>query len=345
MSTAPRPPSKGPRGHARSRRGGLWVPALLSTLALTGVVGGIAVSQFYWRDLRSSMGRMDETLYHARERQRQMMEHFSRAQGLLLAQQQRLQAAEEGLRMREAKLEAARAELEETRVRLGLGTATPRGLEAQDRARELAWRLDIHLGTLQDAGGLGPIAETLAAMTDWAAASPQVTDSTLAPALQTALSESREALAQARAAGPHPLARRVEQLGGQAAALDPGPETLGPTEPQSGLAAHAGTGHLGEQLEIALFALHRGDEALFRLALDTAAAWLAAFYDPASPAVQAVQSEIAALRGFPITQELGPLRTGLARVRAVLGELIQNLGAGAGDRRRDDAADQGHAEG
>jgi hypothetical protein len=311
---------------------------------VTAVVGGIAVSQFYWRDLRSSLGHMDETLDHARKRQRQMVEHFSQAQGLLLAQQRRLQATEERLRVREAELEAARAELEETRARLGLGTATPRALEAQDRARELAWRLDIHLGTLQDAGGLDSIAETLAAIADWAAASPQVTDSTLAPAVQTALSESREALAKARATGPHPLARRVEQLGGQAAALDPGPETLGPAEPQSGLAAHAGAGHLGEQLEIALFALHRGDEALFRLALDTAAAWLAAFYDPASPGVQAVQSEIAALRDLPITQELGPLRTGLARVRAVLGELIQTLGAGAGDRGRDDAADQGPAE-
>ena len=332
MSTNPGSPPRGLRVRPASRRSGLWAPALISTLALTLVIGGITVSQFYWSDLRSSMGRMDETVDHARERQRRMVEHFSQAQGLLLAQQQRLQAQEESLRTREAKLDAERAELEETRARLGIASASRAALDEQDRARELAWRLDLGLSALQEPGGLDSISETLAAIADWATASPEVKDSTLAPTLQTALSESQAALAKARGAGPHPLAGRVERLGDQAAALDPGPEAPGPGEPASGLAAHAGAGHLGEQLEIALFALHRGDEALFRLALDTAAAWLAAFYDPADPAVQAVQSEIAALGALPITQELSPLRTGLVRLRAVLGELIQVLGSG--DHRR-----------
>jgi hypothetical protein len=327
------------------RRTGLWVPALLSTLILATVVGGIAVGHFFWSDLRSSMGRMDETLDHARERQRQMVEHFSRAQGLLLAQQRRLQEAEEALHVREARLEAERADLEEARARLALVSASRLSasrevLEGQSRARELARRLDLCLAALPDPSGLQSVAETLKAVSDWAAGSPLVAGTTLGPALQTALAESRDALAEAQVGGPHLLAERIERLGIQATGLHPGPVGSGPAGQTPILAASAGAGHLGEQLQTALFALHRGDEALFRLALDTAGAWLAAFYDPARPESQAVQSEIAALHRLSITQDLRPLRAGLARVRAVLGELIQGLGAdGDSPPRAPDAQD------
>ena len=340
MTAGTRSRSKDSQVRPARRRTGLWVPALLSALILATVIGAVVVGQFYWSDPRSSMGRMDETLEHARERQRQMVEHFSQAQGLLLAQQRRLQEAEEVLRAREARLEAERADLEDARARLALVSAPREVLEGQSRARKLAWRLDLCLAALADPSGLQSTAETLAAIADWAAGSPLVAGTTLGRALQTALAESRDALAEAQTGGPDQLAERIERLGIQAAGLHPGPVGSAPAGQTPSLAASAGAGHLGEQLQTALFALQRGDEALFRLALDTAGAWLAAFYDPGRPEVQAVQSEIAALHRLPVAQDLKPLRAGLVRVRAVLGELIQGLGAdGDSPPRTPDAQD------
>lgn len=344
MSTGPRPRSNDPRYRPLQRRTGLWVPALLSTLALATVIGGIAVAHFYWSDLRSNMGRMDLTLDHARERQRQMVEHFSQAQGLLLAQQRRLQEAEEALRTREAKLEAERADLDAARARLALVSSSREGLEEQTRARNLARRLDRDLIALSDPGALDSTAETLAAVAHWAAESPRVAGSNLAPTLHSALAESRDALADAQTSGPRQLAQRIEQLGITASGLRSGPARPGPTAPSGGLAADAGAGHLGEQLQTALFALHRGDEALFRLALDTASAWLAAFYDPARSEVQAVQSELAALHRLPFTQDLKPLRAWLARLRAVLGEIIERPETAGGEASRGGEAQSGGAD-
>lgn len=339
VSARPRSRFEDPRYPRPQRRTGLWVPALLSTLALATVIGGISVGHLYWSDLRSSMGRMDQTLDHARERQRQMVEHFSQAQGLLLAQQRRLQEAEEALRLRESELEAQRADLEAARARLALVSASREALAVETRVRELTRRLDRDLLALADPGGLDAVAATLQAITDWAAGSPEAAPAgagppvgraaspqpgpPLVPALRSALADSRDTLAAAQAADARRLAERVERLGVQATALRPGPPQAAPGSPPSGLPG-SGAGHLGEQIQTALFALHRGDEALFRLALDTAGAWLAAFYDPARPEVQAVQSELAALRRIPVGQDLGPLRTTLARLRAVLGELIDN---------------------
>jgi len=294
---------------------------------LATVIGGIAVGQYFWSDLRTSMGHMDDTLANARERQRQMLEHFAEAQQLLLAQQQQVREAEEALRAREAALEAERADLKSARERLALASSSRATLAEQARGRELARRLDLNLGALLDPDGVDSAAETLVALSDWAASSPLVSGSPLAPTLLAALSDSKDALAQAQTSGPRQLAERVERVGAKAAALDLPPPSPGTPVPAPGLASQAGAGHLGAQLEIALFALYRGDEALFRLALDTAGAWLAAFYDPARPEVQAVHSEIGALGRLPVTQGLQPLRTALVRARAVLGELLESPGA------------------
>lgn len=323
MSGGARPPLDSGRVRSAARRTGLWVPALLSTLALTTVVGGIAVGHYYWTDLRASMGRMDATLEHARERQRQMVEHFSHAQALLLAQQRRLQEAEEALRTRASQLEVERVELEAARARLGLTAASRESLEAQTEVRDLARRLDGNLAALTDPGGLDAMAEILDAIADWAKVPTRVTESDLEPAL----GDARNALALLQDSGPAQLAQRLAQLGIQATGLRPGPARPKPEPPPGRHWTPIASGHLTEQLQTALFALHRGDEALFRLALDTANAWLAAFYDPARPEVQAVQLELAALHRLPISQDLKPLRTALARLRAVLGELAQGAGS------------------
>ncbi len=307
-----------------SRGRGLWLPALLSSLALLIVIGGIALGQFYWRDLRSSMSRMDQTLAHARARQQQMVEHFAQAQGLLLAQQRRLQEQEEALRARALALAAERTALEEARSHLALvADASGESVEEQTQARELARRLDLSLAGLADPGGLESAAQTLDAVAQWAAASPLVTGSPLRPAMESALTAARDALAAARADAPIRLADRLQRLGMEATRLAPGRAGIGPGAPASELAGGAGPGHLGEQLQTALFALRRGDEPLFRLALDTAEAWLDAFYDPKVREVAAVQEEITAMRLLPIRQDLSGPRVAIARLRAVLGELIQ----------------------
>jgi uncharacterized protein HemX len=330
VSADPRSRVRNLQASPARRPRGLWVPALLSTLVLATVIGGIAVGHFYWSDLRSSMGRMEETLDHARERQRQMVGHFSQAQGLLLAQQRRLQEAQEHLRAEEARLDAERAELRAAQARLALISASRASLGQRTEALDLARRLDGSLAALSDPGGLEATAETLKAVADWAAESPLLAGSPLGPALRSALVESRAMLAETQTNGPGQLARRIERLGSQATVLSPGPARPSPAHPPGGLSAGAGAGHLGEQLQTALFALHRGDEALFRLALDTAGAWLAAFYDRALPEVRAVQAELAALHRLPITQDLKPLRAGMTRLRAVLGELVQTAGTDGG---------------
>ncbi|MBS1202482.1 MAG: HemX, putative uroporphyrinogen-III C-methyltransferase [Chromatiaceae bacterium] len=332
----PLPPAWPPAPVAARRRPrrGLWLPALLPFLALLTVIGGIAVGHFYWRDLLSSASRMDETLGHARERQLQMVEHFAEAQRLLLAQQRRLQEQEETLRAREAALTAERMSLEETRARLALAAASSKSVVEQIPARELARRLDLSLARLADPGGLESTAETLDAVADWAETSPLVAGSppgpALGPALETALAAARDALAAARADSHDQVAGRLERLGADATGLTPRTAGAGFWSPAPGLAGDAGPGHLGEQIQTALFAVRRGDESLFRLALDTAGAWLAAFYDQERPEVAAVQREIAAVRQLPVRRDLDKPRTSAARVRAVLGEMIQRAETAAG---------------
>ena len=195
----PPPPAEPPAPVATRRptRRGLWLPALLPFLALLTVIGGIAVGHFYWRDLLSSASLMGETLGHARERQLQMVEHFAEAQGLLLAQQRRLQEQEEILRAREAALTAERLSLEEARAQLALAADPSKTTGERIPARELARRLDLSLAQLADPGGLESAAETLDAVAHWAATSPLVAGSPLGPALETALTAARDALAAA----------------------------------------------------------------------------------------------------------------------------------------------------
>lgn len=320
-----RPAGQPPADRRSPRR--LWIPALLSSLALLTVVGGVAVGNFYWNDLRSSMLQMDQTMAHARERQQQMMEHFSQAQRLLLAQQRHLRETEEALRAREARLAAERAAVEDARERIALVARSRQAVEEQTQVRELARRLDLSLADIGDPDGLDSLQESLSAVADWSTQSQLALNSSLTPALHSALADVRVAMNAARAQTPIKLAGRLEQLGAAATRLTPGQPVQRGNRAASSLARDAGAGHLGEQIQTAVFALRRGDETLFRLALDTASAWLAAFYDPGRAEVIAVQTEIVAVRRLPITQDLSALRDSTSRLRAVLGELAEQAGA------------------
>jgi uncharacterized protein HemX len=118
-----------------ARRRTLWVPALLSSLALLTVVGGIAVGQLFWSDLHSSMGRVETSIGRARERQRVLLEQVARTQELLVAEQRRLQAESEALAEARRQLAAERAALEKARSERALAVQL---VEVQTHLRDAA---------------------------------------------------------------------------------------------------------------------------------------------------------------------------------------------------------------
>ena len=182
-------------------------------------------------------------------------------------------------------------------------------------------RLDLAIAGLADAGGIGAAIATLDQLASWTSRFG-VAD---IPALSAALAEARAALTAARSQEPDRLAGRIESLKGQIARLPPGPPRLpipywapGP----------AGAGPVTAQLDTALFALSRGDAPLFRLSIDTAATWLSALYDQAASEVAPIRSELAALRQLAVRPELDGSLAGLARLRAVLGDLTDRTDRG-----------------
>jgi len=94
-----------------TRRRTLWLPALLSTLALLVVIGGVMVGQLYWANLHSNLWRVESSMTQARENQRLLLEQIARTRAMLAEQQRGLQAESEAL-------SAARKELAEDRAAL-----------------------------------------------------------------------------------------------------------------------------------------------------------------------------------------------------------------------------------
>lgn len=294
----------------------LGLPTILWTLALATLIAGGLVGHRIWGDLRSSLSRMDRSLDDARERQRQLVENLARAQALIMEQRERLQEVETGLRAREAALEAERIALADQRDRLR--RIDPSGGDPARLAemRELSRRLDLAITRLAEAGGIEAASATLGQLEDWASRLG-VAD---VPALGLGLDEARSALTAALSQEPNRLAGRIESLKGQIARLPPGPPR---TPAPYWTPGPAGSGPVTVQLNTALLALNRGDEPLFRLSIDTAAAWLAALHDSSAPGIAPIRSELAALRQFAVRPDLEGPRASLARLRAVLGDLAE----------------------
>lgn len=306
-----------PAQRARGARRGLWVPALLSSLMLITVVGGVAVGHFYWTQLRTGMDRMDQRLASAQQQQKQVVADMAAARNKLIAQQRRIQETEERLHAREAALAAEQAALADERTRLKLAADARKILLQGTELRELMRRLDMATAALPDPGGIDGAGEAVSAIAAWIPDSGLVTGTDLSATIARRLNEARDALASADPASSLQLGERLQRLGAGAA-------RLGATAPPGRMPPWdrgAQTARLIEQIETAAFALRRGDETLFRLALDTADAWLAAFYDERRNEVAAFSSELAALRRVPIRRDFRPAASALARLRAVLGAL------------------------
>lgn len=314
--TAPRRPPRLPAATHRP-----WLPTLLAALVVLVVIGAVVGSQLYWRDLHGSMSHMDQTLEHARQRQQAMISQFSEAQSLLLAQQRHLREAEAALREREAAL-AARQAAVEARLARDLAThRTRRELREQDEARRLGRELDLGIAALGDPGGADALVEGLEDLTDWAASADMVHGSALRPDLLRALAQTRDLLEAARAAGPEGIAERLRAL--RARALEVPPEArIHPYGHPRRVGNLGGGAQLTAQLDTAILAAERGDQAMFSLALDTAEAWIGAFYDGSRPEVSDLTAEIADLHRQRVVQDLDPLSRSAAQLRAVLGEII-----------------------
>lgn len=324
MSGTPLPVPPAPR--RRLRR-----PALLALVIVLTVIGGIVASQILWQDLRSSMTRMDETLLHARERQREMIEQFAEAQSLLLEQQRHFQQIEADLKAREAVLRAERVALERAQAQ------TQARMNERTQGLMLAQRLDQALSDIAEPAGRARLGEVIDALSGWATAAETAIGSAQHTALLDAIAAARARLETASDTGPERLTERLLALSADIADLPLAPaRRLVPDPRRAG--RQLGPTELRSQLQTALFALQRGDQALFDLALDTAAAWLQAFYDPSSPKVQALGRDLAELKGSRPRADLGELTSAATHLRALLGELLdmgaasepRALGAGGG---------------
>jgi hypothetical protein len=330
------------------RRPRVPVPALVALAALVAAAGGIALSQRYWGDLQGSMERMDRSLETARASQRQLALYLAQAQDLLLAQQRHLQESEERLREATAAAAALQSSLEGRQARLAR-LETERGQSAR-LARDLAHRLDLTLAGLAEPAGADLAQSILDDLMRWRHPPPaQAGGEDPAPGagadLDRALDQLQSALTESRTAPngvwtPARVGQAIQALGGELAELAPQHPRLLPPGP-TGLAASV---HVAGQLQSALIALQRGDQTMYTLSLDAAAAWLGAYYDPSRPQVVASRGRIAELRALPVRQDRTGLRTALARTRAALGEwLVQAESAGIVEAPAPPASGEGPA--
>lgn len=280
------------------RRRTLWIPALLSALALVLVVGGIAVGHYYWTTLRGSMGRMADSMSVARQRQQDLLEQISESQALFATQQARLQEEADALRRREESLATARRQFGLERLTM-VGTQTECGQEpaeptpAELRFTEAARLVEASEQRLSADRNPDASREALAA----AAALIEKVDNPDGSKLRKRIWAARDQITAVTAADRKTLAERLDTLRTDASRLRPArdKQTSGPRN------TVAVSRNLISQLDAARFALDRGDANLFHQALKTAELWVKTFFDPQRPRTQEVVRGIADLKTQPLT--------------------------------------------
>jgi hypothetical protein len=307
-----------------TRRRTLWLPALLSTLALLVVIGGVIVGQLYWANLHSNLWRVESSMSQARENQRILLEQIARTRALLAQQQRGLQAEAQVLAAARKKLAEERAALEKE------GSARARqvaeqGLDAK-RLREAAALVDQARGAL--AQGPGPafadqmLAAAQARLKDLGAASGQ--------GLETALSQVRERLQTQSPSNRDALVARIQKVRAQAAALaQPRPPARwrDPRVPPQGAAPAAG--NLAVQLDRARRALDRGDAARYRYALETARFLLSTVFDSEQANIAELAQAIAELEQAPGHRDHDLIKGELAWLGKALRKAAEELQPGA----------------
>jgi uncharacterized protein HemX len=308
-----------------TRRRTLWLPALLSTLALLVVIGGVIVGQFYWANLHSNLWRVESSMSQARENQRLLLEQIARTRAMLAEQQRGLQAESEALSAARKKLADERAALEKER------SARARQVveHARDakRLREAAALVDQARRALV-AQGAGPTAA------DQMLAAAQARLKDLGPGsgqgLETALRQVRERLQPQSPSSRDALVARIQRVRGQAAALAQPRGPAGwydPRVPAQEIAPAAGS--LVVQLDRARRALDRGDAARFRYTLETARFLLSTFFDSEQADIAQLAQAIADLEQAPGHQGYDLVKGDLAELGKALRKAAETLQPGA----------------
>jgi uncharacterized protein HemX len=303
-----------------ARRRTLWLPALLSTLALLVVISGVIVGQFYWANVHSNLWRVETSMSQARENQRLLLEQIARSRALLAEQQRGLQAESEALAAAREKLAEERAALEKER--------TTRTRQAQDakRLRETAALVDQARGALAQSRGT-TADEMLAA----AQARLEAVGAPPGHALQLKVRSVRDRLRTQSPVTRDTLTARITKVRAQALALAQQRPPPGWYDP--GLAPRGGapaTGSLIAHLDRARIALDRGDADLYGRSLETARSWLNTFFDPRRTEIAQLAQAIADLEQAPGQPDYEAVITDLAGLG---NELRQAAGALQADAR------------
>jgi uncharacterized protein HemX len=305
-----------------TRRRTLWLPALLSSLALLVVIGGVIVGQFYWANLHSNLWRVESSMSRARENQRLLLEQIARTRALLAEQQRGLQAESDALSAARKRLAEERAALEKER--------SARAQHVVEQARD-AKRLREAAALVNQAlvaQGPGPtavdqmLAAAQARLKDLSAGSGQ--------RLETALSQVRERLQKQSPSSRDALVARIQKVRAQAAALAQPRRPAGwydPRVPPQEIAPAAGS--LVLQLDRTRRALDRGDAARYRYALETARFLLITFFDSEQADIAQLAQAIADLEQAPRHQEYDLIKGDLEQLGKALRKAEETLHPGA----------------
>lgn len=293
----------------------LWIPALLSSLALLLVVGGIAVGHYYWTSLRGSMGRMANSMSVARQRQQDLLEQISETQGLFAIQQARLQQEAETLRRQEEALAAARRQFALERLStISVQTECeqqPAGPTTEKlRLTEAARLIETAEQRLSTEKNPDAARETLSAAT----ALLERIDGAHGAELRERIWTAREQIAAVTAADRNMLTERLDAVRTDASRLRPNRDTPAPGRGNSIETSN----NLISQLDAARFALDRGDADLFRNALATAEIWLKTFFDLQQDRTLEVARAIGDLKTQPLVLDFSAASAELKDLSAAL---------------------------
>jgi hypothetical protein len=299
-----------------ARRRTLWVPALLSALAVLIVLGGVAVGQFYWSNLHSTIWHAEASIGRARQSQNALLRN---TQELLGAEQQRLKAQANALAEARKQLKAERAALAREREALRRQAAALRAQDAAhlQEAQTLVGKAQQHLGN----------GKPSAADAALAAARELIAGSTAADALAEHLDQARRRLNAATPAYRGALATRISEVQGQAANLKGRPrQRIGyygqpwPPDPRD-----SATAALVAQLARARFAVERGDAGLYRQAVAAAKLWLAAISGVDEKYKEKLTRGIASLESAGLDPDYGPVTQDLSQLQEALHRAADEL--------------------
>jgi len=306
------------------------------------VLAGVGLGYLHWAGLQEDLVRMNAAMDQAREHQERLLHQFEATTEELESHEARLREQEERLSRKRAELAAQQEQLEVRRHEL-----------AEKATEAVSWRIaeaerlialaDLRLRLEQDAqSALEALRAATGLLTD--------TGDARWEGVRQSLPERIHALEAAHPPDRAALTQRLGRLRVQAGTLPPlvwapawrgrlpaaadrafAPRPLeGGTTRGSPIAPgrERGTRRLNRQdiaqirhildaqIEIAAHALQRGDEELFRLAMEGVETWIHRFFDVSHPGIAAFLAEVQDLRSITVRIDFPSLEPVLHLMRA-----------------------------